>query len=180
MDQRIKERIREIVRERAPRPERVLEVGGLLGQNGLLNLPELLDAERHLLNLVIRAKSEEINLHEGNSNDMHMFADDSFDLVLSNAVLEHDIHFWKTVAEMRRVLKPGVLMVIGVPGFATLPTDTGTSTLTYKVHHIVDYYRFSVAAVTDVFFEEMQDVRVAPMLNPPRIVGSGVKPGGVV
>lgn len=180
MDQRIKERFREIVRERAPRPKRVLEVGGLLGKKGLLNLPELLDAERHLLNLVIRGKSDEINIHEGNSNDMYMFADDSFDLVMSNAVLEHDIHFWKSVAEMRRVLKPGGVMLIGVPGFATLPSDTGISTLTFKVHHIVDYYRFSLAAVTEVFFDEMKDVRVEAMLNPPRIVGSGVKPGGVV
>jgi len=45
MDQRIKERFREIIRDRAPRPGRVLEVGGPLGNKGLLNLPELLDAE---------------------------------------------------------------------------------------------------------------------------------------
>jgi len=154
----------------------VLEVGGLLGQKGLLNLPELLDAERHLLNLVINAESEVINLHEGNSNDMHIFADDSFDLVMSNAVLEHDIHFWKSVAEMRRVLKPGGLMLIGVPGFVTLPSDTGAVTQTYKVHHSVDYYRFSLAAVTEVFFDGMKDVQVESMLNPPRIVASGLKP----
>ena len=177
MDQRIKDRFREIIRERAPRPQRVLEVGGLLGQKGLLNLPELRDSERHLLNLVINSESEEINLHVGNSNDMQqIFADDSFDLVMSNAVLEHDLHFWKSVAEMRRVLKPGGLMLIGVPGFVTLPSDTGASTLTYKVHHIVDYYRFSQSAVTEVFFDEMKDVQVEAMLTPPRIVASGLKP----
>ena len=46
-----------------------------------------------------------------------MFDDESFVLVMSNAVLEHDKHFWLTLAEMKRVTRPGGLMVIGVPGF---------------------------------------------------------------
>jgi len=79
-----------------------------------------------------------------------------------------------------RVLKPGGLMLIGVHGFVTLPSDTGASTQTYKIHHSVDYYRFSLAAVTEVFFDDMRDVQVETMLSPPRIVASGLKPWGVV
>jgi len=77
---------------------------------------------------------------------------------------------WRPFVRLARI------QLIGVPGFVTLPSDMGASTQTYKVHHSVDYYRCSLAAVTEVFFDDMKDVQVEAMLNPPRIVASGVKP----
>ena len=75
----------------------------------------------------------------GNANRMDAFEDEMFDLVLSNATLEHDKHFWLSVAEMHRVLRPGGLLVIGVPGFIKDPDrDQGRSTLTYRVHYRFD------------------------------------------
>lgn len=53
-----------------------------------------------------------------NSNDMSIFNDESFDAVACNAVLEHDKFFWKTVTEVRRILKPGGLFFVGVPGYS--------------------------------------------------------------
>ena len=83
------------------------------------------------------------------------------DMVLCNATLEHDRYFWRSLAEMKRVLRPGGLLVIGVPGYVENPErDHGKSTHTYRVHYKFDYYRFSEQAVRDVFFEGMLAVEV--------------------
>ena len=103
---------------------------------------------------------------------------ETFDLVMSNATLEHDKHFWLSLAEMRRVLAPGGLLIIGTPGYKKNPErDHGKSTHTYRVHYHFDYYRFSDQAFRDVFFDGMEDVAVRGILNPPRIIGLGFKPG---
>jgi SAM-dependent methyltransferase len=46
-----------------------------------------------------------------------MFTTNSFDCVLCNAVFEHDRYFWLTVAEIKRVTRPGGLIVLGAPGY---------------------------------------------------------------
>ncbi len=51
---------------------------------------------------------------------MECFCDARFDVVLCNAVIEHDRYFWKTIEEIKRVAKPGGLVVIGAPGYARL------------------------------------------------------------
>jgi SAM-dependent methyltransferase len=167
-----------IIRRAGVRPERALEIGGLMGQNSLLRFPELAGAERYCLNLVEMPSDGEITAVTGNANDMRdVFEDDHFDLVLCSATLEHDKHFWLTVGEMKRVLKPGGLLVISVPGYVTDPErDQGRATHTYRVHYSFDYYRFSEQAVREVFFEGMRRVRVKPVMFPPRIFGQGYKP----
>ena len=111
------------------------------------------------------------DIRVGSSNDMHMFKDGTFDLVMSCAVHEHDKKFWLSVAEMHRVLRPGGLMVICVPGFDKLPTDVGQTTSTFHVHYRFDYYRFTRRAVREVFLEGLENVRVVSVLDPPRIIG---------
>ena len=49
---------------------------------------------------------------------MSIFNDESFDAVACNAVLEHDKFFWKTITEVKRILKPGGLFYVGVPGYS--------------------------------------------------------------
>ena len=69
-----------------------------------------------------------------NANDMP-FADASFDLVMSVSTLEHDKHFWLSLAEMKRVLRPGGVLAIAVPGYVKDPErDRGRWTRTYRVH----------------------------------------------
>ena len=70
-----------------------------------------------------------------------------FDLVLCCDTLEHDNMFWLTVAEMRKVLKPGGWMLITVP-----------SLWHGKHDHPSDYYRFFETALNDAFFEAYEDV----------------------
>lgn len=174
MHRRIKSEFHRIIRERGLRPQAALEVGGGLGANSLLRFPELEGAERVCLNLHRRPDRDGIRAVAGNANDMRMFRSGAFDLVMSNAMLEHDRRFWKSVAEMRRVLRPSGVLIIGVPGFDADPAhETGDATLTYKVHFEVDYYRFSEQAVREVFFEGLKDVEARSLLTPPRFVASG-------
>jgi SAM-dependent methyltransferase len=171
-------RYHRIIARTGLRPERALEVGGLMGEDSLLRFPELAGAERYCLNLRELPSEDGITAVKGNANDMrNVFRSNWFDLVLCCATLEHDKRFWRSVAEMRRVLRPGGLLIISVPGYIKDPeTDRGRSTLTYRVHYTFDYYRFSEQAVREVFFEGMERVRVRPFMTPPRIFGHGYKP----
>jgi SAM-dependent methyltransferase len=176
---RVQEQIHAIIRTSGVRPRRVLEVGGVIGPDSLLRCAELEGAARYCLNLVPMTSEDGITAVKGNANDMRRFADESFDLVLSNATLEHDRRFWLSVAEMHRVLAPGGLLVIGVPGYVRDPErDHGRATHTYRVHYRFDYYRFSEQACREVFFDGFDDVVVEPILEPPRLIGHGVKPPG--
>jgi SAM-dependent methyltransferase len=167
-----------IIRRTGIRPERALEVGGLMGEDSLLRFPELERADRYCLNLVELPSEHGITAVKGNANNMrNVFRSNWFDLVLCCSTLEHDKRFWHSVSEMRRVLRPGGLMIISVPGYIRNPeTDRGRSTLTYRVHYSFDYYRFSEQTVRQVFFEGMERVRVRPFMAPPRIFGHGYKP----
>lgn len=179
MHPKVQQTIHAKLRDSGVRPRRALEVGGVMGPNSLLRAPELEGAERYCLNLVSMPSDDAITAVTGNSNDMSQFEDASFDLVLSNATLEHDKHFWLSLAEMRRVLAPGGLLIIGAPGFIKNPKrDKGRATQTYRVHYRFDYYRFSEQAVREVFFEGMTDVQVEAIMHPPRLIGRGFKPGG--
>ena len=179
MDVRIHQHFHTLVSERAKSPRRALEVGGLISKNSLLTFPELANADRVVLNLQFKHASVDSAIRPvtGNANDMNMFEDGEFDLVMSNALLEHDPYFWKTIYEMHRVLAPGGLLIIGVPGFAVMPNDKGLKTETFKIHNAPgDYYRFSPQAKKEVFFEGFEDIRSDTLFSPPRIVTSGIRP----
>jgi SAM-dependent methyltransferase len=167
-----------IIQRQGIRPKKALEVGGLMGADSLLRFPELAGAERFCLNLVDLPSEDGITAVTGNANDMRsVFKDDTFDLIVCSATLEHDKHFWLSVNEMKRVLEPGGLLIISVPGYVEDPErDQGRATHTYRVHYRFDYYRFSEQAVREVFFEGMRRVRVKPVMFPPRIFGHGYKP----
>jgi SAM-dependent methyltransferase len=169
-------RFHNIVRRTGVKPRRALEVGGVMGKGSLLRFPELAEAERFCLNLASMPSADGITSITGNANHMDMFEDESFDLVLCCSTLEHDKHFWLSCAEMKRVLRPGGLLVIGVPGYTKRDDDDGRSTRTYRVHYKFDYYRFSEQAVAEVFFDGMERVGVQALLIPPRIVGHGYAP----
>ncbi len=180
--------------------ESILEIGAVPAEDCLLNMRPLRNVTRKVgVNLDGPHEFNDFLIEQGNGNSLR-FADDTFDTVLCNATLEHDKFFWKTLSEIRRVAKPGGLVVIGVPGFAhyriehlryyllkskllrrlvatTVPANLVTSTLTLQIHGGPgDYYRFSEQALREVFFEGMREVETLSIMAPPRLIGAGQLP----
>lgn len=176
----------------------VLEVGAVASDDTLLCLPALRNARSRIgVDLDGPRTHAGFEILRADANDMSCFPDASFDTVLTNSVLEHDRRFWRTLAEIERVARPGALIVIGVPGFAKLPAERLASraarvpllgallrrfpallasTSTLQVHEFpADYYRFSAQAARDVFLEHLDETEVHTLLVPPRIVAAGVK-----
>jgi SAM-dependent methyltransferase len=183
-------------------PGRVLEVGAVPRETSLLCLKSLASSEEKVgINLDGPYQYRDFKILKINANNMEVFEDNHFDVVLCNGVLEHDKLFWKTLSEIRRVTKAGGLIIIGAPGYMQLAADSSflkksvlfrafkkfrwlnfipalfRSTLTLEVHNSPgDYYRFSVQTFQDVFFSGLKNVEIRQINFPPNIIGSGTKP----
>ena len=176
----------------------VLEIGATPDDSTLLNLPSLAGANEKIgINKTGGSRFRDFTILEADANNMTGFPDQRFDAVLCNAVLEHDRFFWMTLAEIRRVVRVGGLVVIGAPGYRQLPFEPKLrrwlarlsrfsghpdgwpmqhSTLTLGVHNSPgDYYRFSEQTFREVFFIGMTEVVIRTVLVPPRIIGAGVR-----
>jgi SAM-dependent methyltransferase len=175
----------------------VLEIGAVPDASTLLALPELAGARRVGINLEGPSRFGGFEIVGGNANAMPEFVDGSFDLVLCNAVLEHDPKFWLTLGEIRRVLRVGGIAMLGVPGYvrgqslrAKLAGMAGrvvrsawldgvaASTPVLQVHdHPGDYYRFSEQAMREVFLAGFEVLEQRAVMVPPRLIGVGRKLG---
>lgn len=178
----------------------VLEIGAVPSEKSLLFMKPLENAtEKTGINLAGPHVYKDVRIDKVNANSMDCYEDEKFDVVLCNAMLEHDKYFWKTIAEIKRVTKPGGLIVIGTPGFKYFKLENVksflrkaplirllksnqylnmffTATITFQIHDAPgDYYRFSPQAFREVFFEDMDDVEVYSVMLPPRIIGVGTK-----
>lgn len=185
----------------------VLEIGAVPSDQSLLCMQSLKNARAKIgVNLDGPYKYKDINILKCNANNMICFDNDRFDTILCNAVLEHDKYFWKTISEINRVLKPGGLLVIGVPGYKSykieglqwmigkllrniklleyiIPNYSSalsfiwSTTVTFVVHNCpADYYRFSQLAVKEVFLDGLTQIEMSTIQIPPRIIGSAIKP----
>lgn len=73
----------------------------------------------------------------------------TFDLVTCCETLEHDVEFWKTIEEMKKVLKPGGYLLVTVPS------------INFFIHDFPsDYYRFTSEVFKDFIFKDFEDVYV--------------------
>ena len=178
----------------------VLEVGATPTDSSLLCMQSLKNAKEKIgLNLIGASQYKDFKIVKGNANSMDVFEDEKFDVVLCNALIEHDKYFWKTISEIKRVTKPGGLIIIGGPGFTyyrfeifkwvlgKIPIIRNlryhqylnmffTATITFQVHNCPgDFYRFSSQAFTDFFFEDLENVEVNEIMLPARIIGFGTK-----
>jgi|SRR5271163_1152241 len=170
----------------------VLEIGAEPAAATLLALPELAGLQRIGVNIGFPAQMTRwgFQLERMNANDMPGFASDSFGLVLCNAVLEHDRFFWRTIDEIHRLTRPGGFVVIGTPGYGehplpgaivldpTRPAEAlAEATVTYKLHDAPgDYYRFTEAAMREVFLRGLEIIDIGSVMVPPRVIGVARKP----
>lgn len=179
----------------------VLEVGAIPNQLSLLNMKSLINASEKIgINIDGPYDCRTFKIVKGNANAMDCFEDNRFDVVLCNALLEHDKYFWKTISEIKRVTKPKGFIAIGSPGYTTLlgekikpflnqiPEIRGlfnhpylnalfTGTITLHIHEAPgDYYRFSPQAFKEVILDGLNDITVTSIMLPPRIIGTGIKP----
>ncbi|MBP1686713.1 MAG: hypothetical protein H6Q33_2856 [Deltaproteobacteria bacterium] len=180
----------------------VLEIGAVPSEHSLLCL-RCLSAAREKIGISLDGPSRyrDFEILRVNSNAMDCFPERHFDTILCASTLEHDPFFWKTLAELRRVAKPGALVVIGVPGYAEDPARWRrvirmplhlpvigslmrrglaqwlASTPTLVPHNCPgDYYRFSRQAVEQVICAAMDEVEIRTLMIPPRIIASGFMP----
>lgn len=161
-------------------PTSVLELG--TGNRTLLDNPQYMAARCIALNLNLRRpKGFLAQCSCVMANENHLpFKTSSLDCILSSSVLEHDKFFWRTLSEIRRVLRPGGLFIVGVPIYMTLPTDIKNTTLTFRRHGLAydaDFYRFSQQAVREVLLEGLQtiDETVVRRYPNPYVVAAGSK-----
>lgn len=114
-------RFGQLFRQYIPPGREILEIGATENiPETLLTLFRGISESYHCVGINIQVGSTDnlpYSLIQCNGNNMDIFDDESFDAVACNAVLEHDKFFWKTLGEVRRVLRPGGLFYVGVPGF---------------------------------------------------------------
>ena len=173
----------------------VLEIGAVPSNQSLLCMKSLKNAREKVgVNLNGPHDYDDFTILKCNANSMDCFEDGRFDTVLCNATLEHDKQFWLTLSEIRRVTKPGGLVVIGTPGYVTYRIEKAyrsiaqripfvparlrrLPTITTAVHNYPgDFYRFSPHAHREVFFRGMKDTRIRTIMVPPKIIGSALAP----
>jgi SAM-dependent methyltransferase len=200
MHPRIYQEFESILSER-PVHGSVLEIGAMASDSSLLCMKSLAGASSKIgIDLDGPHEYKDFKIVKGNSNAMDCFQDNTFDAVLCSSTLEHDKYFWKTLSEIKRVTKPGGLIVIGVPGYAKLKAEKikalwarmplvrrlqvhqylnllFTGTVTFQIHNWPgDFYRFSPQAIREVFMEGLEQVEVRTIMLPPRNIGIGIKP----
>lgn len=177
----------------------VLEIGTLNESESLLSLPVLKKASSRVgINIIKIENNDSFKFVEMSAHDMHSFPDGSFQLVLCNSVFEHDRFFWKSLAEIKRVLASGGWLVVGVPGYQGMGIEKliwtnrwlgkicmvlrrkkfkdmiKASTITLGEHFYPgDYYRFTRQAMEEVILNEYSDVEIRELMIPLRLVGIG-------
>lgn len=193
----VRENLRSLINQFTPAGGwvgRALEIGAVPSKWSLLALSELRHLDRIGVNIAEPSDFEGFRIIQCNGNDMSVFEDASFDLVLTNATLEHDTRFWLTCSEICRVTKPGGITIIGVPGFSSTADASSAVkfpfnkilrlfgpaagwddiTFTFKYHgHPYDYYRYSERAVREVFMEGFEVLSFRDIMIPPRFITVG-------
>ncbi len=97
----------------------LLEIAGGGREGAISHAPFLNGVERHVV--VTGGEGGEaggVHVHKGEPNDLApLFDDGCFSTVIWDRALERDARFWLTVAEIRRVLMPGGMLVLCTRGF---------------------------------------------------------------
>ncbi|KOS04557.1 methyltransferase [Paenibacillus polymyxa] len=84
----------------------------------------------------------EITYHHGNLEKLEMFGDQSFDLIVSNMVIQDLAHYEQAIAEMQRLLVPGGRFIFSIlhPCFQTPQSGWVKDETGKKLYWKVDQY----------------------------------------
>ncbi len=145
--------------------------------------------ERHVLLPGESGEEGGTHFHKGNPNDMsQLFDDGCFTTVIWDRALERDALFWRTVAEIKRVLTPGGALMLCTRGFVKtnkfgikvvgangnpVPFLTATSAVAAVGG---DYLRFSPQGLRKTVLDgfDVRELRSAFMV--PHLFAVAVKP----
>lgn len=96
-----------------------------------------------------------VDLVANNYDLLATFGPDMFDAVLCLECLEHDRMFWDTVEQMRAMVRIGGYLVITTPANG------------FPYHaYPKDYWRFTMDAYHDLFFDGMDVIEVRTIASP--------------
>lgn len=131
--------------ETHPKQGKVLEVGSKF-VNGSIK-PQFEGMEKYV-GIDMREGGDSVDIVM-NAHDLSTkFEKESFDIVCCFDVFEHDEEFWKTLEQMKAVLKSGGWMLLGFPG-RHCP----------RHEHPGDFYRFMPQAM-EFFFKGFNEVYI--------------------
>lgn len=121
---------------------------------------------------------DRITYHVGNTYRMDMFKDNTFNYVIASEILEHLSYPEKMLKEIKRVLKPGGMVVVSTPN----PKEDGTL---YSVEHIKEYAPQETEYMLRKYFEDiryimpplMKDRKTGDLIQQWWYVAVGIKGG---
>ena len=167
----------------------ILEITLGTRQSAILSAPFFAGFERHVLLTGESGEDAGTHFHKGNPNDMvQLFDDACFTTVIWDRALERDALFWRTVAEIKRVLAPGGALMLCTRGFVKtnkfgikvvgangnpVPFMTATSAVAAVGG---DYLRFSPQGLRKTVLDgfDVREVRSTFMV--PHLFAVAVKP----
>jgi hypothetical protein len=167
-----------------------LEIGAPSPDASLLTDDRFAGEERYAVGPHETVEQDGLSYRNGNPNDLtKLFQDGQISTVLWNGGIARDKHFWRTLAEVRRVLKPGGVFIVVAQAFAQKPrfgvrvvgaqgNEIANATIVARAQAAVaDYWRISPQAMRQIVLEdfEVKEVRIAYVV--PRVFGVGVKKG---
>lgn len=167
----------------------ILEITMGTRHTAIVDAPFFAGFERHVLLPGESGESAGTHYHKGNPNDMSQLFDDAcFTTVIWDRALERDALFWRTVAEIKRVLTPGGALMLCTRGFVKtnkfgikvvgangnpVPFLTATSAVATVGG---DYLRFSPQGLRKTVLDglDVREMRSAFMV--PHLFAVAVKP----
>jgi ubiquinone/menaquinone biosynthesis C-methylase UbiE len=100
------------------------------------------------------------NIHTGSGEDLP-FEDNRFDIVFSSHVLEHADNATKMLNEMKRVAKPGGIVIIGVPT-ATMACLNLFTSLLFTTHQQIFNFVFSRIGIFNAVRDPFKNIFIPP------------------
>ena len=167
----------------------MLEITMGTRHTSIISAPAFAGFERHVLLPGESGEEAGPHFHKGNPNDMsQLFDDGCFTTVIWDRALEGDALFWRTVAEIKRVLTPGGALMLCTRGFVKtnkfgvkvvgangnpVPFLTATSAVAAVRS---DYLRFSPQGLRKTVLDgfDVREMRSAFMV--PHLFAVAVKP----